>query len=159
MELTYGRSNYSAMMRNRDEFFRFLWENRGDEQLDLDPRAYTEVVSIDQVARVGPDGIMLYETVCQYVQRLDIFGAEFKSLLKIDRPRVMRTTDKFTAFGGGVLVLDQYGQVKYHIANKLRDPERQFARAEYLLESSQFTDVDPNGRLRFAIMHQRRMGA
>lgn len=161
-ELTYGRSNYSAMMRNRHELFRFIWENRSNdsnERLDLDERAYTEVLSIDQVARVGPDGITLYETVCQYVQRLDIFGAEFKPLLKVERPRVMHTTDKFTAFGGGVLILDQYGQVKYHIANKLNDPERQFARAEYLLESSQFTDVDPNDRLRFAIMHQQRMGA
>jgi hypothetical protein len=158
-DLTYSRSNYAAMMRNRDEFFRFIWENRSEERLDLDSRAFTEVLSIDQVARVGPDGITLYETVCQYTQRLDIFGAEFKSLLGIDRPRVMRTTDKFTAFGGGVLILDQYGQVKYHIANQLRDPGRQFARAEYLLETSQFTDVDPNARLRFAIMHQQRMGA
>jgi len=158
-ELTYTRSNYSAMMRNRDELFRFIWENRSEDRLDLDERAYTEVLSIDQVARVGPDGITLYETIGQYTQRLDIFGAEFKSLLGVERPRVMLTTDKFTAFGGGVLVLDQYGQVKYHIANRLRDPERQFARAEYLLETSQFTDLDPNDRLRFAVLHQQRMGA
>jgi hypothetical protein len=71
----------------------------------------------------------------------------------------MRTTDKFTAFGGGVLILDQYGQVKYHIANKVEDPERQLARARYLLETGQLSEAASDDRLRFAIIHQERMGA
>jgi hypothetical protein len=156
-KLTYSRSNYSAMTRSRDEFFRFIWENR--EVLGISDRAYTEVLSIDSVARVGPDGITLYETVCQYVQRLDIFGSEFDSLLKVKRPDGMQTTDKFTAFGGGVLILDQYGQVKYHIVNPILDPKRQLARAEYLLDTGQLSGPTSNDRLRFAIIHQERMGA
>jgi hypothetical protein len=156
-ELTYARSNYAAMTRSRDEFFRFIWENR--KVLGISERAYTEVESINSVARLGPDGITLYETVCQYVQRVDIFGSEFKSLLGFERPAGMRTTDKFTAFGGGVLILDQYGQVKYHIANKVEDPERQLARARYLLETGQLSEAASDDRLRFAIIHQERMGA
>jgi hypothetical protein len=154
--LTYARSNYQAMTRNRDELFRFLWENRA--ALGLSERADTEVISIDPSSRVGPDGIALHETVCQYVQRADLFGAEFEAVLKTARPEDMRTTDRFTAHGGGVVVLDQYGQVKYHIANPLEDPERQHARAQFLVDTGALGRESPPDRLRFAMVHQHRMG-
>ena len=155
-QLVYARSNYAAMTRNPDELFRFLWENR--TKLGLSERAYSEVVSIDDSSRVGPDGITVHETVCQYVQRVDMFGAEFASVLKAKRPDGMRTRDRFTAYGGGVVILDQYGQVKYHIANAIMDGERQRRRAQYLLDSGQLA-VAGGQRLRFAMLHQDRMGA
>lgn len=156
-KLNYARSNYAAMTRSPDELFRFLWENR--QALGISDRAYTEVLSIDPVARLGPDGITLHETVCQYVQRADIFGAEFESMLGAKRPDGMRTTDRFTAYGGGVLVLDQYGQVKYHIANGIFDGPRQRARGQYLVDTGQLGNADNADRLRFAVVHQQRMGA
>lgn len=155
--LVYARSNYAAMTRNRDEFFRFLWENR--HALGVNPRAYTEVTSIDPASRIGPDGLMLHETICQYVQRVDIFGAEFKSVLGSERPEGMRTTDRITAFGGGVIVLDQYGQVKYHISNPVLDGARQRTRAEYLMETGQLASHEVPDRLRFGILHLERMGS
>jgi hypothetical protein len=155
-QLVYARSNYAAMTRNRDEFFRFLWENR--KALGVNQRAYTEVTSIDSASRVGPDGLMLHETICQYVQRVDIFGAEFKSLLGSERPEGMQTTDRITAFGGGVVVLDQYGQVKYHISNPILDGARQRARAEYLMETDQLALHEGQDRLRFGVLHLERMG-
>jgi hypothetical protein len=155
--LAYARSNYAAMTRSPEELFRFLWENR--DALNISDRAYTEVLSIDPVARPGPDGITLHETVCQYVQRADIFGSEFKSMLGAERPEGMRTTDRFTAHGGGVLILDQYGQVKYHIANPILDGPRQRARGQYLIDTGQIGDVSAANRLRFALAHQHRMGA
>jgi hypothetical protein len=158
-KLAYSRSNFAAMMRSRDEFFRFLWENRDKARLHISERAYTEVISIDSASRVGPDGIALDETICQYVQRIDLFGAEFKALLGTDRPAGMRTTDRFTAYGGGVVVLDQYGQVKYHIANRLDDATRQLARAEYLIDTGQIGGAGEPDRLRFAMTHLQRMGA
>lgn len=157
--LVYARSNFTAMMRSRDEFFRFLWENRGSDRLDLHERAYTEVLSIDSARRIGPDGIGLDETICQYVERIDLFGAEFKTLLGSERPEGMRTTDRFTAYGGGVVILDQYGQVKYHIANRLLDSDRQRLRAEYLIETGQIGAGNEPDRLRFALTHLERMGA
>lgn len=156
-ELTYSRSNYEAMTRNPDELFRFIWENRA--VLGISDRAYTEVLSIEPVARVTPDGMTLHETICQYVQRVDIFGAEFKSVIGTDPPEGLSTRQPLTVFGGGVLVLDQYGQLKYHIANSVFDAERQFARAEYLLRTDQLAPARADDRLRFAILHQERMGA
>ncbi|WP_074070994.1 hypothetical protein [Rhizobium gallicum] len=154
--LVYARSNYAAMTRNRDEFFRFLWENR--EALGISQRAYTEVLSIDSASRVGPDGLMLHETICQYVQRVDIFGAEFKSVLGAERPAGMRTTDRVTAYGGGVVILDQYGQVKYHIANRVEDGKRQRERAEYLMENGQLAAREGPDRLHFSLLHREQMG-
>lgn len=153
--LAYARSNYAAMTRSADELFRFIWENRN--ALGMSERAYAEVLSIDSASRVGPDGIALHETVCQYTERLDMFGAEFNTLLKAKRPEGMRTTTRFTAHGGGVLILDQYGQVKYHIANRLEDGPRQAKRAAYLLGTGRVGSQD--GRMRFATLHQNRMGA
>ncbi len=123
------------MTRSPDELFRFLWENR--ETLGLSARAYSEVISIDPASRIGPDGIALHETVCQYVQRADLFGAEFKAVLGTERPEGMRSTDRYTAYGGGVVILDQYGRVKYHIANRLEDAERQPTRAQYMVDTGQ----------------------
>jgi len=154
--LTYARSNYAALTRDRNELFRFLWENR--KQLGIQERAYTEVLSIDPASRAGPDGIALHETVCQYVQRHDLFGAEFGSLLGADRPEGMETTDRFTAYGGGVVILDQYGQVKYHIANRIFDGPRQLARGQYLVDTGQLGDGSGDQRLRFALCHLERMG-
>lgn len=153
--LNYARSNYSAMTRSKDELFRFLWENR--RALGLSERAYSEVLSIDASSRAGPDGISVHETVCQYVQRLDLFGAEFKALLGAERPEGLSTRARMTAYGGGVVILDQYGQVKYHIANPISDGPRQAKRAAYLLEKGQLDPGDQ--RLRFALLHQSRMGA
>ena len=70
----------------------------------------------------------------------------------------LTSQSRITAFGGGVIVLDQYGRVKYHIANQLKDGERQAARVGYLLETGQLRSPRSPDRLRFAIMHQKRMG-
>lgn len=156
-QLTYSRSNYAAMTRNPEEMFRFLWENRG--KLNISERAYTEVLSIDAASRIGPDGIAVHETVCQYVQRFDLFGSEFRSVLGAERPDGMDTKMSFTAFGGGVVILDQYGQVKYHIANPIFGGERQRARARYLLDTGRIGAEDMRDRLRFAVAHFDRMGA
>ena len=155
--LTYLRSNYAAMTRSKDEMFRFLWEN--SKTLHIDERAYTEVLSIDTAQRTGPDGIALTETICQYYQRADLFASETLGMLGCNRPAGMDTTERITAFGGGVLILDQYGQVKYHICNPLRSPDRQLARARHLFEVGGLSDRQQPSRMRFALSHLDRMGA
>ena len=159
--LQYSRSNFAAMMRDKNEFFRFLWENR--KVFGLSERAYTDVVSVDSSSRLGPDGIQLHETICQYVQMVDIFGAETESILGFSLSRSLKSAgltsrSRISAFGGGVIVLDQYGQVKYHIANHLRDGKRQAARVEYLLETGKLSSGEGTSRLRFAMTHQKKMG-
>lgn len=155
--LSYMRSNYAAMTRSKDELFRFLWENR--KALQIDDRAYTEVLSIDTAQRIGPDGIALCETICQYYQRADLFASETEFTLGCKRPDGMDTTERITAFGGGVLVLDQYGQVKYHIANPLNSADRQQRRMAWLAESGGLDSRVEPSRMRFAVTHLNRMGA
>ena len=155
--LSYMRSNYAAMTRSKDEMFRFLWENR--KALHIDERAYTEVLSIDTAQRSGPDGIALTETICQYYQRADLFASEAEWTLGCKRPDGMDTTERITAFGGGVLILDQYGQVKYHICNPLKSAGRQRKRMEHLFEIGGLDSRVQPSRMRFALTHLDRMGA
>ncbi|MBN8499821.1 MAG: hypothetical protein J0M19_01560 [Sphingomonadales bacterium] len=152
--LEYARSNFGQLTRSKDEMFRFIWENR--DALKVNSRAYVEVLTIDPAARVGPDGILLHETICQYYQRVDIFGAEYTTLLGGERPEGLGTRDRFTAYGGGVLVFDQYGQVKYHIANPLDDAPRQADRARYLIDTGQLGHDHGPSRMRFALHHLAR---
>jgi len=153
-ELTYSRSNYDAMTHDRDEFFRFLWDNR--RILGISDRGYIEVVSVDRSIRLGPDGIWLRETICQYVETAHIFGAETEAVLGAKRPEGVSSKDHIEAFGGGVIVLDQYGRVKYHIANPLRGGKRQADRIAYLSNQG-LLRKQADGRSRFASLHLKRM--
>jgi hypothetical protein len=94
---------------------------------------------------------------------VDIFGAETESILGFPLSKSLKSaglTSKshIAAFGGGVIVLDQYGQVKYHVANRLKNPKRQQARVEYLLETGKLGGSEGASRLRFAMAHQKKMG-
>lgn len=156
-ELIYARSNYAEMTRSKDEMFRFLWENRAI--FGIDERAETTVVSLDTALRIDPDGIALTETICQYVQSIEMFTSEFKSICGIQRPDGMDTKTRLDVYGGGVVVLDQYGQVKYHICNPLRGGKRQQERARYLFETGRIGRRSSPDAMRFAMAHLERMGA
>jgi hypothetical protein len=67
-ELIYSRSHYGSMLREPQEVFRFIWENRNALKIDKD--SYIEVQSV----RVGPDGFVLNETVAEYIQILTCRG-------------------------------------------------------------------------------------
>jgi hypothetical protein len=151
--LAYSRTHFDSMLRDREEVFRFIWENRN--ALHVDDRGYTEVQFVRPSKRVGPDGFVLSETICEYVQVVQLYGAEIKSVLGFDRPDGMPTTQSLTVFAGGSLIFDQYGMVKYHIAHPLTDIERQRKRVEFLWNNGYFDTVtDP--RDRFAALHRQR---
>lgn len=155
-KLHYSRSNAEAMGRDADECFRFLWENR--DELEISPRGYTQVVSIDTSLRIDPDGIPFRETICQYTQEAHFFGAELMTVVGINPlPEGLTTRTAADVFGGGVVVLDQYGRVKYHIANRLLDAAHQRRRLEYLRDTGQLTARRDDGSNPFAAMHLARM--
>jgi hypothetical protein len=64
-----------------------------------------------------------------------------------------------TLFGGGTLVFDEYGQLKYQIANHLlnskADIKRQSERIRHLYDSGYYATPD-SGVSRFAELHMRR---
>lgn len=153
-DIHYQRTNFESMLRDKEEVFRFIWENR--QVLNVDERAYTQVVSVRPSVRVGPDGFFLKETVCEYTMRANIFASELKTVCGIEqRPEGMKTTEYMTVYGAGVLVFDQYGQIKFHIQRPLKDKEWQQRRMDYLWSKGYIGGPSSNGN-QFAEMHRAR---
>lgn len=152
--LKYSRNHYESMLYDREEVFRFIWENRGVFQLDN--RGYTEVESVRASRRIGPDGFILRETVAEYVQISSVWGNELLPIFGIQPPKGLAATARVKMFGGGTLVFDEYGKVKYHINKPLGDIARQTKRIEYLaktgLYSTPIEDTEP-----FSALHRARM--
>ncbi len=116
---------------------------------------YTEVISVRPSTRHGPDGFLLRETICEYVEIAEMFAAELQTVLGVERPEGMSSRQRVTAYGGAVLVFDQYGRIKYHIRRALSDGERQLKRLRYLWESGAIEQAtDKRGR--FAVAHLNR---
>lgn len=150
-ELEYGRTHFEPMQRDADEVFHFVWENRGP--LKLHEEAYTRVESVRPCVRVAPDGFILRETVCEYVQQLELFASELGEL-GIDKPKAMPDSQRLKLFGGGALIFDEYGRLKFHVRNPI-NRKQQTRRLKYLWEYGYFTGRAAN-QLRFATLHNRR---
>jgi hypothetical protein len=151
--ITYARTNFESMLRDKDEVFRFVWENR--DALGINERVPIEVDSVRPSTRQGPDGFLIRETVVTYVQTVDMFAAECKVLLGFERPHGMPPTEPLQVFGGGAIVFDQYGRIKFHIAHRLTDAARQLKRLEYL--AARGAAAPPRARRdRFAALHLAR---
>lgn len=152
-DIQYHKTNFESMLRDTEEVFRFVWENRNS--LNVDSRGYTQVISVRPSVRQGPDGFILRETVCEYIQIAEMFGAEVKSVLKIERPEGMSSKQRLTAYGGAVLVFDQYGRIKYHIERPLGDSARQAKRLDYLWRNG-YLDQQQLQSNQFAELHRAR---
>jgi hypothetical protein len=139
-ELVYSRTRFESMLRDKEEVFRFIWENQ--KKLKIHKDGYVEVQSVRPSYRVGPDGFILRETVAEYVQILTLYAHELKGALGITPPPGLADWRRVRLFGGGALIFDEYGQLKYKIANKLEDPARQTVRLNFLVESG-FFDLPP----------------
>lgn len=156
--LTYGRTHFDSLLRDEQEVFRFLWENRS--ALEIDERGYIEIESVRPAVRVAPDGFILRETIAEYVQMLTLSAKEFRAM-GIDVPERIRGEARLRIYGGGALIFDEYGQLKYQIANHLDngswDRERQSVRIRHLAERGLLDSPDDaSGRL--AAMHLARAG-
>jgi hypothetical protein len=104
--------------------------------------------------RIGPDGFLLRETICEYISRANIFGAELRVVCNVDpRPAGVNANTALTVYGAGTLVFDQYGQLKYHIARCMSDGQWQRKRLEYLFG---VPPEDPEIGNAFANLHRLR---
>ena len=154
-ELVYSRSHFDSMLRDKEEVARFLWENQ--RAFELHPDAYIQVESVRPCSRIGPDGFILRETVAEYVQLMTLTAGELRAALKIKPPPEMARTERVRIYGGGALVFDEYGQLKYQIRNCIEDATRQTERLRYLWETGYF-DQPPDPASHFARMHLARAG-
>ena len=191
--LRYERVRFDSMKSDKDEVFRFIWENR--KALDVQTEAYAKVLSVRPCLRTGLDGFVLRETVAEYYQvarltprELEVkkitlpreFLAELDSL-KAEREakRAARLAsaaaangsddeadaqeddgdsvdaavdeDEFVTaiYGGGVLIFDEYGRLKYHVHNRIFG-SRQKERLRYLWEAGLLTAEIESARYRAA---------
>jgi hypothetical protein len=180
--LRYDRVRFESMRSDKDEVFRFLWENRDELQLQSD--AYARVLSVRPCLRTGVDGFVLRETVAEYYQVARLTPSELAAR-KIPPPReylahlrslkaerdakraaraksrthaiaraeldaeeddalafdggIEDDDDFVTAvYGGGVLIFDEYGRLKYHVHNKIFGSQQK-ARLKYLWEAGLLT--------------------
>ena len=155
-ELRYNRIHLESLIRDKDEMFRFIWENR--RELGLEEQAYTRVLSVRPCVRVNPeDGFTLKETVAEYHQIITLQASEMKHL-GIKKPAPMPETQEVTLYGGGALIFDEFGRVKFHIRNRLLNPNRQTRRLEYLWRYGEFrlSAEEKSPSRRFAQMHHAR---
>jgi hypothetical protein len=153
-KITYDRSHFESMLRDPDEVFRFIWENR--EELDLDEHAYTKVISVRPCMRIGPDGFVLRETVAEYIQMVTLRAQELQQYdPPINIPEGMSEDQEVTLYGGGALVFDEYCRLKYHINNRIDNVGRQNPRLNYLWRYGYFDDKAETENI-FARMHLQR---
>jgi hypothetical protein len=122
--------NFAALRSDRDEIFRFLWQNA--LRLGVATKYYTVVESVRPSQRIGPDGLIVVETVATYVQMLDLSADEFEGISELAIPADLDPSTPVQLFGGGTLVFDQFGRLKLHIHKDLDDWRRQLRRLEYL---------------------------
>jgi hypothetical protein len=152
--LSYGGVHLASLQRDPDEVFRFLWDNRDRTRLNLDEGAYTEVLSVRPCTRVDPDdGFTLHETVAEYVQIRRLRADELK-LVKVRPPDGMPADADVTLYGGGALVFDEFGRLKYHV-DKPVGGEDQSAQLDRRWKSGAF-ETDRRRVRRFAALHLRR---
>lgn len=153
--LCFDRVHFESMQRDRDEVFRFVWENR--KALGLRSDAYTEVQSVRPCVRVGDDGFVLRETVAEYVQILRLPASELEdSGTKLPPAELLPRDREVFLHGGGTLIFDEYGRLKYHIYNHLCDEhgsitKKHVERLRYLAEREHF--IRRSDRERFSRIH------
>jgi hypothetical protein len=158
-EMIYSRTHFDSMLRDNEEVFRFVWENR--KALEIGDIGYIEVQSVRPSMRIAPDGFVLRETIAEYVQVLTVTAGELRQDFKVDVPEEIEFWRSLRLLGGGTLVFDEYGQLKYQIANHLMrdrsDKKRQGERLSYLWKQG-FLDRKNDKAGYFSALHLARSG-
>jgi hypothetical protein len=155
--LAYQRVHFESLRQDRDEVFRFLWENRAT--LGLYPGTYTRVMSVRPCVRVAPDGFMLRETVAEWEQMMDVRAPELKRL-GLRAPKGMAPRTPIRLHGGGTLVFDDFGKLKFNIHKRLIGRSQQqkldylWAHGGYRADASESRRLAPGGY--FAELHRQR---
>jgi hypothetical protein len=157
--LIYDYVNAAALRSNRDEVFRFMWQNL--DALDLRPDFDLTVEAVRPATRIGPDGLLVQEVVADYIQVLDLTGKQ-ASGFGLALPPLVSEDTPLQVWGGGTLIFDQFGRLKFHQRKALDDWNRQAQRIGYLARNGLFDTRNRLGfgrGLRFADLHEPDRGA
>jgi hypothetical protein len=144
--------HFESLQHDPNTLFRFIWENR--DTLGIDRDAFTRVTCVRPCVRVSGEGFVLRETVVEYVQTLRVLARELSDL-GIERPKGLSGQAFVPLYGGGTLIFDEFGKVKFHIGTGVRS-RRQSQRIQNLYERGAF-NRDDEDRTQFAALHRLRM--
>ncbi len=153
-DLHYDRTHFDSLMSDSNEVFRFIWDNR--EQLKIDERAYTQVESVRPCLRIGPDGFAVRETIAEYVEMVTLQAGELDNF-DISPPDEMPLDCEVTLYGGGTLIFDEYGKLKYQVRRRVFNAEKQTEKLKHLWENGYF-EGRRFQKMSFAQMHIQRTG-
>jgi len=147
VELSYARSHFEPMQGDPEELFRFIWENR--QALEICEGVHTRVQSVRPCRRVDEDGFTLRETVAEYVQILQLMPRDLKAAgYELPAPALLPDDREVMLYGGGALIFDEWGRLKYHIHNRLDDTVRQSERLKYLASTGYYLSRRPKAAVR-----------
>lgn len=150
-EFSLVGTHFERMQRDPVEVFRFVWENK--RALGIHPDAFTRVTSVRPVVRVSNDYTILRETVVEYIQQLTVYASEL-SALGIKKPTDMPTAKLIHLFGGGTMVFNEYGLLKFHIGTGVTS-DKQTDRLQSLWDRGHFAQPQ-SVTARIAAMHRDR---
>jgi len=189
--LSYDRVHFESMRSDPDEVFRFLWENRVTlglaeaaytrvlsvrpcVRVGIDGFILRETIAeYYQVANVTADElralkIQVPRPLAQLLKDAvkiasdDAADDDADHLDSDARPDVEGPEAKTVALqGGGVLIFDEYGRLKYQVSNNVFDPKRQSKRLRDLARFGYFRVQRGGGALTtsatsFATLHRMR---
>lgn len=166
--LRYEQINASAIRSSKDEAYRFIWQNLA--ALELSSEWHLQVESLRPAIRVGPDGLVVQEVVCDYVQMVEMTAGQARALatrvgesasgetvgrpsgempnqLVIPGPEALEDSVPLQLWGGGTVIFDQFGRAKLHQRKDLNDWARQSERLSYLVRKGLY---DSDRRLGFS---------
>lgn len=161
----YAGVNFDALKSGRDEMFRFIWANA--DYLGVAADFYLNVDDVQPSIRFGPDGLIVNEIVASYRQSFSTTAGELRDLSRNESgnwqlalPRPLNPDTQVSINGGGTLVFDQFGMLKYHSVKPLFDWDRQRRRLDHLYAAGEhdragrygFSSGDPEGQA-FAGLH------
>ncbi len=137
-DLDYSSTHFESMQKNREEVHRFLWQNR--QALNLHEHSHLQVDSVNPMVRPGSDGFTRQEIVAVYVESLAVQAGElFWFQPQIPKPTEMPDTLTVNLTGGGTLIFNEHGKVKYHIRSPLTEPSRQRLILSYLWKTGHYS--------------------
>jgi hypothetical protein len=154
--LLYENLSFNSMRVDRDEAYRFIWQNA--DMLEIKRQYQTRVDQVLPSIRVGPDGFVVAETVVRYFQELECTAAELLDLAAQERakfglPNGIDAAQPIRICGGGALIFDQFGRVKYHQHKRILDFDRQQKRLDYLVRT-----LPPDTEQRYGFLPASRLG-
>jgi len=151
--------NFAGLRSDRDEVYRFLWQNA--RRLDVSTDYYTVIESVLPTQRIGPDGLIVPESVATYVQMADMTAREFTDESGLQLSAAIDPRTPVQLFGGGTLIFDQFGRLKLHVHKRVDDWRRQQRRLDHLARTGRrdaalrlgFSDGAARGQT-FAQLHR-----